>query len=100
MRNVARGMFWVILVVVVFVATWSARGQQTGAGIQVDKNSIGGTVLNTNGNKPEAGVWVIAETKSFQVPFRTNRTVRTLLLRSCERSAITHCGPMLSQVAG
>ena len=27
-------------------------------------------MLNSNGAKPEAGVWVIAETKSLQVPFR------------------------------
>ena len=37
---------------------------------QVDKSSIGGVVLNSNGGKPEAGVWVIAETKSLPVPFR------------------------------
>ena len=44
-------------------------GQQNVAGLTIDKSSIGGTVVNTNG-KPEAGVWVIAETKSLQAPFR------------------------------
>src|SRR5260221_1498078 len=29
-----------------------------------DKNSIGGVVLNSNGAKPEAGVWVIAPLRS------------------------------------
>ena len=38
--------------------------------MQVDKTSIGGVVVNSNGGKPEAGVWVIAETKSLPVPFR------------------------------
>src|ERR1019366_4795053 len=32
--------------------------------------SIGGAVVNNNGAKPEAGVWVIAETKSLPTPFR------------------------------
>jgi hypothetical protein len=36
----------------------------------VDQSSIGGTVVNGNGQKPEAGVWVIAETRSLPVPFR------------------------------
>jgi hypothetical protein len=30
-------------------------------GLQVDKSSIGGTVVNTASGKAEAGVWVIAE---------------------------------------
>jgi len=75
MRNVARGILGTVLAILCSV-TWSALGQQNGAprgagsGIQVDANSIGGTVVNSNGGKPEAGVWVIAETKSLQVPFR------------------------------
>jgi hypothetical protein len=36
---------------------------------QTDKSSIGGTVLNTATAKPEAGVWVTAETK-LGVPHR------------------------------
>jgi len=34
------------------------------------QSSIGGTVLNMKGGKPEGGVWVIAGTKSLPVPFR------------------------------
>jgi hypothetical protein len=38
--------------------------------IAIDKTSIGGVVLNSNGQMPEPGVWVIAETKNLPVPFR------------------------------
>lgn len=38
-------------------------------GLHVEKTSIGGGV-NASGGKPEAGVWVIAETKLRAVPFR------------------------------
>src|ERR1700731_5495759 len=76
MRTVTRTMLWAILVVLCVMAR-PAVGQQSGAagkadatGVQVDKNSVGGVVLNSNGAKPEAGVWVIAETKSLAVPFR------------------------------
>src|SRR5499427_5212872 len=37
---------------------------------QQNANTIGGTVINNEGGKPEAGVWVIAETKSLPTPFR------------------------------
>jgi len=71
MRNLA----WVMLlgfVSILGVFQWSAAGQRKGAalGIQVNANSIGGAVINNAGDRPEAGVWVIAETKSLQVPFR------------------------------
>src|SRR6266566_4920722 len=76
MRTVARTMLWTLLVALCVMAR-PAVGQQSGAarsagdtGVQVDKNSVGGVVLNGNGAKPEAGVWVIAETKSLPVPFR------------------------------
>src|SRR5882757_9513107 len=76
MRTVTRKMLWTLLVALCVMAR-PAVGQQSGAarsadasGVQVDKNSIGGVVLNSNGAKPEAGVWVIAETKSLPVPFR------------------------------
>src|SRR6267378_3125181 len=76
MRTVARTMLWTLLVALCVMAR-PAVGQQSGAarsagdtGVQVDKNSVGGVVLNSNGAKPEAGVWVIAETKSLPVPFR------------------------------
>src|SRR4029450_6455826 len=38
-------------------------------GVQVDRSSIGGTVVNAASGKAEAGVWVIAETK-LAVPYR------------------------------
>src|SRR6266849_2091777 len=76
MRIVTRTTLWTLLVVLCVMAR-PAVGQQNGAarkgsdfGVPVDKNSVGGVVLNSNGAKPEAGVWVIAETKSLPVPFR------------------------------
>jgi hypothetical protein len=76
MRTVTRTMLWTFLAVVCVMAR-PAAGQENehvrGAGdlgVRVDKNSVGGVVLNSNGGKPEAGVWVIAETKSLPVPFR------------------------------
>ena len=76
MRTVTRTMLWALLVTLCVMAR-PAAGQQSGAagkagaaGVQVDKNSVGGVVLNSNGGKPEAGVWVIAETKSLPAPFR------------------------------
>ncbi len=69
MRTVASKMAWVLLAVLCVAAGVTVGGQQNVPGVNVDKNSIGGTVLNRNG-KPEAGVWVIAETKSLQTPFR------------------------------
>src|ERR1700746_2287296 len=76
MRTIARAILLPLLPVLCLVS-WPAAGQQNGAarsagasGIQVDKSSIRGTVVDTNGGKPEAGVWVIAETRSLPVPFR------------------------------
>ena len=76
MRTVTRTMLWALLMVLCMRARPTA-GQQNGVargagdfGVRVDKNSVGGVVLNSNGAKPEAGVWVIAETKSLPVPFR------------------------------
>ncbi len=66
MRTVARKMAWVLLAVWCVAAGAIAGGQQN----VPEKSSIGGTVVNSNGGKPEAGVWVIAETKSLQTPFR------------------------------
>src|SRR6202049_1239552 len=74
-----RGMFGALLIVLC-VVTWSAHGQRDAAvgaalrvavpGVKVDSSSIGGVVLNANGNKAEGAVWVIAETKSLPAPFR------------------------------
>jgi hypothetical protein len=74
MRHVTRSI-WAALLAVVCVVTWSAAGRQNssraaGSSVPVDQTSIGGTVVNSAGGKPEAGVWVIAETKSLPAPFR------------------------------
>jgi hypothetical protein len=60
MRNAARVVLWVSLA---FICV-HAQGA-----LQVDNTSIGGTVINAATGKPEAGVWVIADTK-LGVPFR------------------------------
>src|SRR5258708_7693779 len=75
MRTVTRKMTWVLLAVVLLAVLFVAArpvagGPQAVPGLTIDKKSIGGTVLNSNGGKPEAGVWVIAETKSLPAPFR------------------------------
>ena len=69
MRGMTRAMMWFLLALICFISRPAAGGPQGASGVQVDKSSIGGVVLNSSGAKPEAGVWVIAETK-LQVPFR------------------------------
>jgi hypothetical protein len=63
-------MVWVLLAVCCVAAGATVGGQQNVPGLKIDDRSIGGTVVNSNGAKPEAGVWVIAETKSLPTPFR------------------------------
>ena len=70
MRTVTRKMTWVLLAVLCVAARPAVGGPQNVPGLKVDKSSIGGTVVNSNGGKAEAGVWVIAETKSLPAPFR------------------------------
>jgi len=70
MRYMKRAIFLTLLALVCAISRPVAAGQQAVAGLQVEKNSVGGVVVNANGAKPEAGVWVIAETKSLPVPFR------------------------------
>src|SRR5436190_24278675 len=70
MRSVTRNMVWVLLAVWCVAARATVGGQQNVPGLTIDKKSIGGTVVNSAGGKPEAGVWVIAETKSLPAPFR------------------------------
>ena len=74
MRIVARCMLWLLLAVFGLISIGAlvqprAVGAQSGAATPVEGTSIGGTVLNTATSKPEAGVWVIAETK-LAVPYR------------------------------
>ena len=70
MRTVTRKITWVLLAVLCVATRPALGGAQSVPGLKVDKTSIGGTVVNNNGGKPEAGVWVIAETKSLPAPFR------------------------------
>ena len=51
------------------VAAWSiaSQAQQAAAGVQIDRDDIGGVVTSAAG--PEAGVWVIAESSDFQTRF-------------------------------
>src|ERR1700674_3937138 len=70
MRRVARATLWVLLAIICIISRPASGGPQAVSGLQVDKFSIGGVVANSSGGKPEAGVWVIAETKSLPVPFR------------------------------
>jgi len=71
MRILVRGMLLSLLLVFGLIH-WPVAGAQNGGGfgIQVGADSIGGVVINSAGGGPEAGVWVIAETKALQVPFR------------------------------
>src|ERR1041385_3414666 len=71
MRTLVRGMLLSFVSVVCLIHR-PVAGEQNGGGvrIQVGANSIGGVVVNNAGGGPEAGVWVIAETKALQVPFR------------------------------
>jgi hypothetical protein len=68
MRIVARSTRYLLPAVIslIFIASVVYPRAQSGTG---DKTSIGGTVVNAATNKPEAGVWVIAETK-LAVPYR------------------------------
>ena len=71
MRTVTRKMTWVLLALLCLAARPVAGGgPQSVPGLKVDKGSIGGVVVNSAGGKAEAGVWVIAETKSLPAPFR------------------------------
>src|SRR5229473_169763 len=69
MRGMTRAMMWSLVALICFSSRPAAGGPQSASGAAVDKNCIGGVVVNSNGANPEAGVWVIAETK-LQVPFR------------------------------
>src|ERR1700733_336934 len=76
MKTLSRKGFWV-LVATAGVASFCAAARylrpipaSAAPAVQVDRSSIGGVVVNTIAQKPEAGVWVIAETKSLPVPFR------------------------------
>ena len=59
------------------IVVWETREEPVEASrvsgasaVDVTPSSIGGLVVNSNGQKPEAGVWVIAETTELPTPFR------------------------------
>jgi hypothetical protein len=62
MRGITRSMMWSPAALICFASRPVSSEPQGAAGITVDKSSIGGVVLNSNGAKQEAGVWVIAKT--------------------------------------
>ena len=68
MPHIARATLWTLLVCTLLLAG-AVQGQQP-ASQPGGSTGIGGTVINTASGGPEAGVWVIAETKSLPVPFR------------------------------
>src|SRR5579871_4117004 len=70
MRGMTRAMMWSLVALICVISRPAAGGPQSIPGLKVEKSSIGGVVVNSDGAKPEAGVWVIAETKSLPVPFR------------------------------
>src|SRR5919199_386567 len=63
--------FVVTLTAVVIALSWFFTGpqaqQQAGAAVAIDNDDIGGVVTSSNG--PEAGVWVIAETRDLPVRY-------------------------------
>ena len=69
MRGMTRAMMWTLVALICFASRPVAGGPQGASAVQVDKSSIGGVVVNSNGAKPEAGVWVIAETTDLPTKF-------------------------------
>jgi hypothetical protein len=70
MRFLTHAALLVLLLSVSLMLPLGFGGQRVASAAQVASSSVGGTVVNARGGKPEAGVWVIAETKSLPVPFR------------------------------
>jgi len=70
MGIITRKIAGLLMAVSCVLSAATVVAQQRVPGLTVDRSSIGGTVVNSNGGKAEAGVWVIAETSSLQTPFR------------------------------
>ena len=49
MRGMTRAMMWSLVALICFISRPAAGGPQSASGIQVDKSSIGGVVVNSNG---------------------------------------------------
>lgn len=58
------------LLIIVAGVTTLRSGLGHAGGTPSDPTTISGVVVNSVGEKPEAGVWVIAETKSLPTPYR------------------------------
>ena len=67
MRKASIGVLVLIFgTIILFVSSWHGRAAETGK-VAIDADDIGGTVTGPHG--PEAGVWVIAETKDLPTKF-------------------------------
>src|ERR1700760_4541839 len=66
--NLTRDVSRLALAGAVIVAVGAGGGLPVRA--QSNQDFISGTVLNLSDGKPEAGVWVIAETEALPTPFR------------------------------
>jgi hypothetical protein len=56
-----------VLAIIVGVSSDTPAAQTAGAAIAIDNDDLAGTVTGSSG--PEAGVWVIAETRDLPTPF-------------------------------
>jgi hypothetical protein len=68
MRAALLGGVGLCLAGLVGIAITHGQAAQSAATVAIDPDDIGGVVLNPNG-QPEAGVWVIAETRDLAVRF-------------------------------
>jgi len=67
-RQLLRAILGTFVIFVTIIAIKTSPGfqplrAQSNAAPTVDKSTIGGTVVNSATGKPEAGVWLIAETR-------------------------------------
>ena len=66
-RRLGRVLVLSVSLILVAMVTMVQARPQTGAAISLDDDDIGGVVTS---NRPEAGVWVIAETTDLPTPYR------------------------------
>src|SRR5437016_14641578 len=67
LRYVRMAVFLVTAIVVSSMAWLNAQQRGRGAAVAIDPDDIGGVVTSSKG--PEAGVWVIAETRETPTKF-------------------------------
>src|SRR5687767_3652229 len=68
MNCAKRGVFWLAIALVVLMFSAPAVRARQAGNVRIDANDIGGVVTGVRG--PEAGVWVIAETRDLQTGYR------------------------------